>query len=64
MRLIAEVILEDGTSLNKELVKEGLVWHFKKYSDSVEYAKLEVTARINKIELRSDPNPIAPWNWR
>lgn len=63
-RLIAEIILEDGRNLNKELVKNGLAWHFKKYSDSEEYAQLETEARNNKIGLWSEPNPIAPWDWR
>lgn len=63
-RLIAEVILEDGRNLNKELVKNGLAWHFKKYSDSEEYAQLETEARNKKIGLWSEPNPIAPWDWR
>ena len=38
-RLIAEIILDDGRNLNKELVKNGLAWHFKKYSDNYEYAQ-------------------------
>lgn len=63
-RLIAEVILEDGRNLNKELVKNGLAWHFKKYSDNEEYAQLEIEARSNKIGIWSEPNPIAPWDWR
>lgn len=63
-RLIAEVILEDGTNVNKELVKNGLAWHFKKYSDNSEYAQLEIEARNNKIGIWSEPNTIAPWNWR
>lgn len=64
-RLIAEVILQDGTNLNKELIKNGLAWHFKKYSKYTEYAELEVQARQNKIGLWSDPvEPIAPWEWR
>lgn len=63
-RLIAEIILEDGRNLNKELVKNGLAWHFKKYSDSDEYAQLEIKARNNKIGIWSEPNPIAPWDWR
>lgn len=63
-RLIAEVILEDGRNLNKELVKNGLAWHFKKYSDNEEYAQLEIEAKNNKIGIWSEPNPIAPWDWR
>jgi endonuclease YncB( thermonuclease family) len=32
-RTIADVFLADGTNLNRELVKEGLVWWFFKYSN-------------------------------
>lgn len=63
-RLIAEVILEDGRNLNKELVKNGLAWHFKKYSRSAEYAALETAARLQKKGLWADAAPVAPWNWR
>lgn len=63
-RLIAEIILADGRNLNKELVRNGLAWHFKKYSDNDEYAQLENEARNNKIGIWSEPNPIAPWEWR
>lgn len=63
-RLLAEVILENGTNLNKELVKNGLAWHYKQYSKSAEYAAIEETARANKIGLWSLANPIAPWDWR
>ncbi len=63
-RLIAEVILQDGTNLNKELVKNGLAWHFKKYSKDNAYADLENGARTSKVGLWADNNPIAPWTWR
>ncbi|HMK04152.1 MAG TPA: thermonuclease family protein [Ferruginibacter sp.] len=63
-RLIAEIILPDGSNLNKRLVKNGLAWHFKKYSSDAAYAQLEIVARTNKAGLWSEPNPIAPWNWR
>ena len=64
-RLIAEVILQDGTNINKELIKNGLAWHFKKYSKDTEYAEPELQARQNKIGLWSDTiEPIAPWEWR
>lgn len=63
-RLLAEIILEDGRNLNKELVKNGLAWHFKRYSKSEEYARLEIEARRQKTGIWSEPNPIAPWDWR
>lgn len=63
-RLIAEVILADGRNINKELVKSGLAWHFKKYSADSIYAALEITAREEAIGIWSETNSIAPWLWR
>ena len=63
-RIIAEIILQDDTNLNKELVTNGLAWHFKKYSDRQEYAELEINARNKQIGIWSETNPTAPWDWR
>ncbi len=63
-RLISEIILLDEKNVNKEIIKLGLAWHFKKYSDNDEYAQLEIEARDKKIGIWSEPNPIAPWLWR
>ncbi len=63
-RLIAEVILSSGENVNRELVHNGLAWHFKKYSDNQEYAELEINARNNKLGLWIDPHPMAPWDNR
>ena len=62
-RLIAEVYF-NNININKELVKNGLAWHFKKYSSDVEYAKIERQARKSKVGLWKEKNPIAPWGWR
>jgi micrococcal nuclease len=50
-RLIGEVILPDGQNLNKMLVINGLAVHFKKYSDSKEYAALEDKAKLLGIGI-------------
>jgi micrococcal nuclease len=50
--------------VNKELLKLGMAWHYKKYNQDPELAKLEDGARSAKIGLWSYPNPIAPWDWR
>jgi endonuclease YncB( thermonuclease family) len=63
-RIIEEIFLKDGRNVNKELVNNGLAWHFKKYSDNQEYAELEIKARSNQIGIWSELNPIAPWEWR
>jgi endonuclease YncB( thermonuclease family) len=63
-RLIAEIILANGRNVNKELVKNGLAWHFVQYSKDEEYAALEVEARKSRYGVWSQPDPIAPWDWR
>ncbi|WP_234111447.1 MULTISPECIES: thermonuclease family protein [Chryseobacterium] len=63
-RIIAEIFLEDGTNVNKEMLKSGLAWHFKKYSSDAEYARLEELAKSKKLGLWSDPNSISPWSFR
>jgi endonuclease YncB( thermonuclease family) len=63
-RLIAEIYLNEKTCLNKEMLKAGLAWHYKKYSVKLEYAKLEMAARKNRVGLWSEASPIAPWEYR
>lgn len=62
-RWIAEIFY-NNQNINKELVRNGLAWHYKKYSKNVNYAELEFRARKRKIGLWKDPNPVEPWNWR
>lgn len=62
-RWIAEIIV-DGQNVNKELIKAGLAWHFKKYSSDRGYARLEQISRDQRIGLWSESNSIAPWQWR
>ncbi|KEY18722.1 thermonuclease family protein [Kaistella antarctica] len=63
-RLVAEIYLENKVCLNKEMLKSGLAWHYKKYSKSEVYAQLENAARKNRVGLWTDKNPVAPWNFR
>lgn len=63
-RIIAELYTNEKTCLNKEMVKAGLAWHYKKYSSDPQYAQLEIAARKKRIGLWSDKNPLAPWLFR
>ncbi|MFX0200085.1 MAG: thermonuclease family protein [Candidatus Hodarchaeota archaeon] len=64
-RIVGEVILPDGTSLNKELVFVGLAWWYRKYAPNDRTLKaLEAGARAEKKGLWADKNPIPPWEWR
>jgi endonuclease YncB( thermonuclease family) len=64
-RLVADVILPDGRSLNRELVAAGMAWWYRQYAkDDATLAKLEAEAKAAKRGLWSDPHAIAPWTWR
>jgi endonuclease YncB( thermonuclease family) len=63
-RKIADVYDEQKKWINKELVSQGMAWHFKQYSSNSELATAELLARKKKVGLWSVNNPIAPWEWR
>ena len=62
-RMIAEVFY-NNQNLGKELVRNGLAWHYKKYSKSSVYAELEIRARARKNGLWKNDEAVAPWLWR
>lgn len=57
-------VLYDNKNLSEELLKQGLAWHYVKYSTSLNFQELEDKAKKLKKGLWSDPYPIAPWEWR
>lgn len=63
-RLIAIVINYHRQIVNQEMVRQGMAWHFKKYSSDPVYAEIEIEARKHKVGLWRDPNPVPPWEWR
>ena len=62
-RWIGEIFYKNQ-NLGKELVSNGLAWHFKRYSKNENYADLEMDARKKKRGLWQEKEPIAPWEWR
>ena len=63
-RLLGEVILSDGRSLNQELVRAGFAWWFRRYSRDLTLAHLEQEAREARRGLWADPAAEAPWAYR
>ena len=76
-RTIGDVYLKDdggpnalpGATLpdwevNRELVQNGLAWHYKKYSSDINLEMDEITARDRKLGLWSDARHVPPWGWR
>jgi micrococcal nuclease len=64
-RTVAEIILPDGRSMNREMVGQGMAWWYRKYApgDKV-LAQLEAEARRQRRGLWNQSAPMPPWNWR
>ena len=62
-RTLGYVMVGD-VNVNKELLRQGMAWHYKQYNKDEELAKLEQEACKNKIGIWSQPNPVAPWDFR
>jgi endonuclease YncB( thermonuclease family) len=64
-RLVGEVLLPDGRSLNQELVRAGLAWWYGQYAPhDTTLAQLEAQARAARRGLWADTAPVPPWKWR
>lgn len=63
-RELAEVLLPDGRSLNRELVAAGFAWWYRKYSTDRGLEALELEARTARRGLWADPDPVPPWDFR
>ncbi len=61
-RTIGDVYSGDKP-LNLEKVRDGMAWHFKRFSDDRILAKAEIEAQAAKRGLWADPKPVAPWEW-
>ena len=53
-----------GQDLGRQLVTEGLAWHFTRYSDDAGLAAAEAEARAAGRGLWADPQRVPPWQWR
>jgi micrococcal nuclease len=64
-RTVGVVLLPDGSSLNAELVRQGLAWWYQRYAPRAkELGELEARARAGRLGLWGEPNPQAPWDYR
>lgn len=63
-RTVGDIALANGTDVNRELVRAGLAWWFRKYSQDKNLEQLETRAREGKQGLWNSAHPIPPWEWR
>lgn len=58
------VVYAENRNINLRLVRDGLAWHYRKYSKDEVLATAELVAKEEAIGIWSDKSPIAPWDWR
>lgn len=64
-RYVGIVKLDDGRLLNHELVRYGFAWWYSHYApNDTKLRNLERQARLEKRQLWSDPDAVAPWDFR
>ena len=62
-RIVAWVIFEE-INVNKALLRAGLAWHYRQYSNDSLLTALEMEAQMEKKGIWSEPYPVPPWAWR
>jgi endonuclease YncB( thermonuclease family) len=64
-RTLGDVLLPDGRSLSRVLVRSGYAWWYREHArNDGTLARLEAEARSEGRGLWSRPNPVQPWRWR
>lgn len=63
-RFVADIYIKN-VHFNKEIVKNGYAWYFRKYlNNSIEMEKLENDAKKQKRGLWKNSSPVPPWKFR
>tara|TARA_B110000908_G_scaffold130516_1_gene153484 strand:+ start:269 stop:742 length:474 start_codon:yes stop_codon:yes gene_type:complete len=58
------IVFVDGQNINYELVRQGMAWVYRKYTNDEILYELEAQAKTKKTGLWADAKSIAPWSWR
>lgn len=54
----------EGQDVNRQMVADGLAWHYVRYSKAEQLAAAEREARAAGRGLWADREPVPPWEWR
>jgi endonuclease YncB( thermonuclease family) len=67
---IVGFVLVDGQDANLEQLKAGMAWFYRYYQKELSpdkrtlYAQAEDKARVERVGLWRNKNPMPPWEWR
>ena len=62
-RLVGKIWLGDR-DINRELVREGHAWVYRRYLNDESMLEDEAHAKAEQLGLWSLADPVAPWEWR
>lgn len=63
-RSVGIIWFDGNRNLNKDLLSNGLAWHYKQFDKSKDYSDAEIKARNKKVGIWNTKNPQAPWEFR
>ena len=64
-RLVATVLLADGTNVNLHMVEKGWAWWYRRYApENKDMQAAQTRAQEARRGLWADDDPVAPWDWR
>lgn len=61
------IVAVNGVIVNQSLIENGYAWQYRKYckaSFCSDWAILERKAKVSRIGMWRDNDPIPPWQWR
>lgn len=61
---VVAVVYCNGVNVNEEMLRRGMVWHYKEYDRTEAWAELEQRARSTKTGLWQQLSPTSPWQFR
>jgi len=53
-----------GLNVNAQMVREGMAWVYRQYARDKMLYELEDQAKVRRLGLWADPDPVAPWEYR
>jgi len=62
-RTLGRIVIE-GQDVNRQMVLDGLAWHYVRYSKAEALTAAEREARAAGRGLWADREPVPPWEWR
>jgi endonuclease YncB( thermonuclease family) len=57
-------VFQGDVDISAEQVRRGMAWVYRKYSKDKMLLPLEDEARVQRLGLWQDADPVPPWEWR